>query len=74
MSKIYNLIRTLGPSAPNSFDLPEGWQLDKVVYLKETTEEEKKIGLFYTVLYVLVPEIKSEPVAIARRGRKPKVA
>jgi hypothetical protein len=65
MSKIHNMVRTLGaPGADPEVTLPEGWEVGHVVYLGPTTEQERMAG-FYKVLYVLVPEAR-------KAGRPPK--
>jgi hypothetical protein len=55
MSKIHNMVRTLGaPGSDPEIVLPEGWELGQVVYLGPTNDQEKLAG-FFKVLYVLVP-------------------
>jgi hypothetical protein len=72
MSKIHNMIRTLGAPGTEEFELPEGWEVGHVVYLGPTNEQERAAG-FYKILYVLVP-VKSGALASAVRkpGRPPK--
>jgi hypothetical protein len=84
MSKIHNMIRTIGQPGSEEFDLPKGWQLDKVVYLGAASPSEVAAG-FYKVLYVLVPEVVlPEPLVyqhgesgntevVKKAGRPPKV-
>jgi len=65
MSKIHNMVRTLGaPGSDPEVVLPEGWEVGHVVYLGPTNDQERAAG-FFKVLYVLVPE-KPKP------GRPPK--
>jgi hypothetical protein len=60
MSKIHNMVRTLGaPGSDPEIVLPEGWELGQVVYLGPTNDQEKLAG-FFKVLYVLVPAKVSE--------------
>ena len=60
MSKIHNMVRTLGaPGSDPEIVLPEGWEVGQVVYLGPTNDQEKLAG-FFKVLYVLVPEKVSE--------------
>jgi hypothetical protein len=55
MSKIHNMVRTLGaPGSDPEIVLPEGWEVGHVVYLGPTNDQEKLAG-FFKVLYVLVP-------------------
>jgi hypothetical protein len=57
MSKIHNMVRTIGKPGTEEFDLPKGWEIAQVVNLGPTTDEERKIvGAGYKILYVLVPE------------------
>jgi hypothetical protein len=71
MSKIHNMIRTIGQPGSEEFDLPKGWQLGKVVYLGAASPSEVAAG-FYKVLYVLIPELPTiAGEAPARRGRPP---
>jgi hypothetical protein len=57
MSKIHNMVRTIGKPGTEEFDLPKGWEIGNVVFLGATTDGEAKImGAGYKILYVLVPE------------------
>jgi hypothetical protein len=55
MSKIYNVIRTLGNNSNPEIDFPKGWEVGHVVFLGHTPDTAKTAG-DYIVLYVLVPE------------------
>jgi hypothetical protein len=69
MSKIHNMVRTIGQPGSEEFDLPKGWTLYETVYLGPADKSEQAAG-FFKVLYVLVPEV-IEPVVEVRRGRPP---
>jgi hypothetical protein len=57
MSKIHNMVRTIGAPGTEEFDLPKGWELSQIVNLGAVTDDERKIvGAGYKILYVLVPE------------------
>jgi hypothetical protein len=69
MSKIHNMVRTIGRPGTEEFDLPKGWKISHVVPLGETKEQARAIGT-YIILYVLVPD-NDAPVEPVRRGRPP---
>ena len=57
MSKIYNMVRTIGsPGSSPEVELPVGWKLSSVVYLGPTNDQEKIAG-FFKVLYILEPVV-----------------
>jgi hypothetical protein len=72
MSKIHNIIHTIGRPGTEEFDLPKGWGVGHVLFLGATTEDERKVvGAGYKILYVLVP-IVDEVRPAGRPGRPPK--
>jgi hypothetical protein len=67
MSKIHNMIRTIGAPGSEEFELPEGWKVGNVVYLGPTNDQERAAG-FFKILYVLEPVVAE----VRKAGRPPK--
>jgi hypothetical protein len=73
MSKIHNMIRTIGQPGSEEFDLPAGWEVSNVVVLGQTTpDEQSQIGAGWKILYVLVPIVDEVRSVAAKLGRPPK--